>query len=203
MTEETRTILLPPATQTFTYDDDGNLLSDGVWNYTWDAENRLIQMTNLTTVASSARKNLQFKYDYMGRRLQKDVSTGTGWTNTVTTRFVYDGWNLLAETDSTNGVIHSHLWGPDLSGTLQGAGGIGGLLAFTDNASMVTRHLTCYDGNGNIIALVKSDGSISAQYEYGPFGEIVRAQGNAATSNPLRFSTKYQDAESDLLSYGN
>ena len=42
----------------------------------------------------------------------------------------------------------------------------------------------------------------SAQYEYGPFGEVIRSTGTSATSNPFRFSTKYQDDESELLYYG-
>jgi hypothetical protein len=47
----------------------------------------------------SARKQLVFSYDYMSRRVQKVVSTcnGSDYANPVTTRFVYDGWNLLAE----------------------------------------------------------------------------------------------------------
>ena len=36
----------------------------------------------------------------------------------------------------------------------------------------------------------------------GPFGEVIRATGPMAKVNPLRFSTKYQDDESDLLYYG-
>jgi len=38
--------------------------------------------------------------------------------------------------------------------------------------------------------------------EYGPFGEVVRATGPMAKINPFRFSTKYQDDETDLLYYG-
>ena len=30
----------------FGYDGDGNLTNDGRWDYTWDAENRLVTMTN-------------------------------------------------------------------------------------------------------------------------------------------------------------
>jgi len=41
-----------------------------------------------------------------------------------------------------------------------------------------------------------------ANYDYGPFGEVIRATGPARGTNPLRFSTKYQDDESDLLYYG-
>ena len=36
----------------------------------------------------------------------------------------------------------------------------------------------------------------------GPFGEVVRATGPMAKANPFRFSTKYQDDETDLLYYG-
>jgi RHS repeat-associated protein len=39
-------------------------------------------------------------------------------------------------------------------------------------------------------------------YEYGPFGELIRATGPMAKLNPFRFSTKYQDDETDLLYYG-
>ena len=40
-------------------------------------------------------------------------------------------------------------------------------------------------------------------FEYGPFGEVLRATGPLAKANPFRFSTKYQDDETDLLYYQN
>ena len=59
-----------------------------------------------------------------------------------------------------------------------------------------------YDGNGNVMTLVDgSSGANSATYEYGPFGETIRQSGTQA-GNPLHFSSKYQDDESDLLYYG-
>jgi RHS repeat-associated protein len=64
-------------------------------------------------------------------------------------------------------------------------------------------HFVAYDGNGNVAALVKAtDGSISARYEYGPFGEPVRQTGALADAQPFRFSTKWTDDESGLLYYG-
>jgi RHS repeat-associated protein len=60
-----------------------------------------------------------------------------------------------------------------------------------------------FDGNGNVGALVDAaNSSLVARYEYGPFGEVVRATGAMAKANPFRFSTKYQDEETDLLYYG-
>ena len=80
-------------------------------------------------------------------------------------------------------------------------GGLGGLLAITDASQ--GSHFCAYDGNGNVTALVKADGSgLTAQYEYGPFEELFRATGPMAKANPFRFSTKYQDDETDLIYYG-
>jgi RHS repeat-associated protein len=55
-----------------------------------------------------------------------------------------------------------------------------------------------------VAALVKgTDGTISAQYEYGPFAEPIRVTGPMGKTNPIRFSSKYTDDESDFLYYGH
>jgi len=60
-----------------------------------------------------------------------------------------------------------------------------------------------FDGNGNMATLVNAaDATLAAQYEYGPFGEVIRASGPLARANPARFSSKFQDDESDLVYYG-
>jgi RHS repeat-associated protein len=54
-----------------------------------------------------------------------------------------------------------------------------------------------------VSALVSaSTGTQTAGYDFGPFGEEICAEGTAANSCPVRFSTKYQDSETDLLYYG-
>jgi RHS repeat-associated protein len=119
---------------------------------------------------------------------------------------VYDGWNLIGTLNSQLSTLNSFVWGLDLSGSFQGAGGIGGLLWVNDPSTLNSQpstHLVSYDGNGNVVALVNAaDGSESARYVYGPFGEVIRATGPMAKANPFRFSTKYQDDETDLLYYG-
>jgi RHS repeat-associated protein len=63
--------------------------------------------------------------------------------------------------------------------------------------------LAAFDGSGNVVALVDgSSGTYSANYEYGPFGEVIRASGAMASSFPIRWSTKYTDLETDLVYYG-
>jgi RHS repeat-associated protein len=137
--------------------------------------------------------------------------TAGAWSNALSLRFVYDDWNLLGEFNNTNATIpllaRSYAWGTDLSGTHQAAGGVGGLLAVTGNSDIVagqpSTHLLCYDGNGNVASLVKdSDGSTTAQYEYDPFGSLIRATGPMSFANPYRFSAKYFDDETGCAYYG-
>jgi RHS repeat-associated protein len=160
-------------------------------------------MTSLldSSAPNSARKRLDFAYDYQGRRVSKIVSTwnGTAYANPVTNNYVYDGWNLLGELNGTNGLVRGYTWGLDLSGTLDQAGGIGGLLVLTDEG---INHFVAYDGNGNVTALVKEDGSVSAQYEYSPFGQEIRSTGAMAKANPFHWSTKFWDGETGLSYYG-
>jgi len=64
-------------------------------------------------------------------------------------------------------------------------------------------HYFCYDANGNVGQLVNgSDGSISAHYEYDPFGKNIVARGPEAENNPYLFSTKYFEVETELYYYG-
>jgi RHS repeat-associated protein len=185
------------------YDLDGNQLRDGRWNYTWDAENRLTKLESLANAPSGSKRRLEFEYDWQGRRIKKKVTNLETSTVLQDNKFLYDGWNLVAELNATNNaLIRCYMWGLDLSGSMQGAGGVGGLLAVNDTANGV--HFAAYDGNGNVTALVKAaDGTISAQYEYGPFAEPIRVTGPMGKTNPIRFSTKYTDDESDFLYYGH
>jgi RHS repeat-associated protein len=198
-------LLVPPATQTFGYDKDGNLTNDSVWIYVWDGENRLIMMSNMTTVATAARRKLDFAYDYMGRRVRKTVSTnnGTAWIPVSTNFFVHDGWNLVAELNPSHFALRTYMWGQDLSGTMDEAGGIGGLLLTSFYGVSATNCFVAYDGNGNVTALANAvDKTTSARYEYDPFGEPIRVTDPLGLRNPFRFSTKFCDDESGLAYFG-
>ncbi len=90
-----------------------------------------------------------------------------------------------------------------LSGSMQGAGGVGGLLEVSGYGSATTNCFPAFDGNGNGAALIPAaDGTVAANYEFAAFGEPVRVTRVVARNNPFRFSTKYADDESDLLYYG-
>ena len=126
--------------------------------------------------------------------------------------FAYDGWNLLAEWRAEpvdRELARTYQWGTDLSGSPQGAGGIGGLLLINTHTASGTflSYYPCYGDNGNIEALLdvsdpQAGVTVAAAYEYGPFGEPLRATGAMAKANPFRWSTKYTDEETGLVYYG-
>jgi len=191
--------------ESFGYDADGNLTHDGKWSYTWDGENRLIALQSLATIPDAAKRRLQYMYDEAGRRIFAQLlewNTNTLSYAVVTEqRYWYDGWNIIGRSDLATTLVQNFVWGSDLSGSLQGAGGVGGLLMVDDSKG--ASDFYAYDGNGNVLGLVNAnDGTLAAQYDYGPFGEVLHLTGPSARANPFRFSTKYQDDESELLYYG-
>jgi RHS repeat-associated protein len=221
VTIETRHAFVPKNPESYTYDADGNLTGDGRWLYSWDGENRLSSMqTNPNAVAVGVpNTRIQFTYDAQGRRIEKKVYT-TDPTSGLSSLasdllYAYDGWNCLADLNpalsSSNGSqlstfnpVCTYTWGLDLSGSTQGASGVGGLLfaGLTFNSQLSTCYYS-YDGNGNVISLTSaSDGMPSAQYDYNAFGERLVSRGPMAEMNKYRFSTKPQDAESGLYYYG-
>lgn len=212
---ETHTALVAALGQHFTYDLDGNLTSDGVWDYTWDGENRLISVqTNDNAVTFGVPKGrVEFAYDYADRRVQKSVlawnANTSDWSVTKQRRYLYDHWNLVAEFNvdpntSALTLYRTYTWGLDVAGSLDAAGGVGALLQITDAASGRSYYPT-YDGNGNVASLVNADtGALAAVYEYSPYGEAIRTDVSDSTiaDQPFRFSTKAFDSETGLVYYG-
>lgn len=208
---ETRHAFVPKTPEVFTYDVDGNLMSDGRWTYAWDGENRLISMETVNgviTVLPALKRRLEFAYDGQSRRIGKVVKTWNNilseWETTDKRRFLYDGWTLLAEelwstSTSTYALHSSYVWGLDLSGSSQGAGGVGGLLWTNTDTST---HAAGYDANGNIIVWVNcANGLLDGAHEYGAFGELVLSTGLSGEL-AFGFSTKYRDKETGMFYYG-
>ncbi|MDD5708074.1 MAG: RHS repeat-associated core domain-containing protein [Kiritimatiellae bacterium] len=202
-------ILLQPTAYSLQplHDLNGNLTNDGFRAYTWDIENRLLSVTPLDP--TNGALSCSFAYDHLSRRTRKTVSIWDSSSSQYQVSshhiFFYDGWNLISEVRSQASEVSTNLytWGLDLSGTLQGAGGIGGLLAIsTRNEEPGTKNLfPCYDHNGNVEKLTDAAGAVVAQYVYSPFGETLSATGPAALANPFRFSTRYSDEEMGLVYY--
>jgi YD repeat-containing protein len=146
-----------------------------------DGENVLI-----STAVNSGTPPV-YTYDAYHRRVGKRTRA------TDVTYTVYDAWNPVAEysfLNSSFSLLNLFTWGKDLSGSIQGAGGVGGLLAVQKFTGTTGTYFPTYDGNGNISEYISTAGTIVAHYEYGPFGEQTVASGSQAADFKHRFSTK-------------
>ena len=173
-------------------DPDGNLLDDGGVNHTagtarlyvWDAENRLLAVKDKT----SGNTLVSHAYDASSRRV---CSTASG----TITYYLHDAWNVIAEyvkpASGNAALSRTRVWGLDLSGSLQGAGGVGGLLAETiATGGNAGTYYTTFDGNGNISEYLDNAGTVAAHYEYDPFGNLTVSTETLAAEFNYRFSTK-------------
>jgi len=189
-------LFIPAASVAPQYDADGNLTSDGRWNFTWDAENRLVGMEPTATALAAGVPYQRWAhiYDSNSRRIASErYDSVSAVTPDAVEKAVYDGWNRVAELDGSNAVLRTFAWGLDMTDSIQGGGGTGGLLWVDD----VThgKHFFGYDGNGNVALTVDAaTGVPSAVYDYDPFGQVIRASGTYAQTNRYRFGTKQQGA---------
>jgi RHS repeat-associated protein len=198
-----------PVTNRFAYDANGNLTNAvGLANSTnlvleYDDENQLIRVT-----ATNAWRS-EFTYDgkFLVRVRKEYKRSGTTWLLTGETRYVYDGMLVVQERDGNNTPILTYTRGNDLSGTMEGAGGIGGLLALTENStlnsgsSQPASAIYHSDGNGNITALVATNQQIVARYAYDPYGNTLSISGPKAALNRYRFSSREIHDRTGFYSY--
>src|ERR1043166_9978791 len=74
----TGSIFVAQSPESFGFDADGNQTTNGRWTLCWDAKNQLTSMVSVTNAPTSSKRKLDFTYDYLGRRVQKIVSTNNG-----------------------------------------------------------------------------------------------------------------------------
>ncbi len=183
-----------PVTSAFSYDLNGNLLSDSHRTFEYDRANQLKSVTLPGTWKT------EYAYDGLGRRrITREYTWGNGWALANEIRYVYDRMLVLQERRSDNITLATYTRGMDLSGSMQGAGGIGGLLARSDSTSSAHYHS---DGNGNISTLTDSSGTVVARYLYDPFGRVLGKWGPMADVNRYQFSSKETDNLTGLSYYG-
>jgi hypothetical protein len=126
----------------FSYDANGNLVSDGSTAFVYDIENRL--------VSASGGHAATLVYDPLGRLWQ--ITSGSN-----TTRFLYDGDALVAEYDGSNNLTHRYVHGPGVDNPEVVYDYVGGALS-------ATRFLIS-DERGSIVALADASGASVNTYD--------------------------------------
>jgi RHS repeat-associated protein len=140
------------------------------------------------------------------QRTQYNSAGGTNWTFSSQTTYLYDGRRVIQERNGTAPLV-AYTRGHDLAGSLEGAGGIGGLMARTHGYSAgtwSTHHYYHADGNGNVTYLVNSSQGLGCSYRYRPYGELLSSSTGtlSASANAYRFSSKEWMNTSGLYYYG-
>jgi len=198
---------VPPSGTVVGVSNRGSLGADWGWSYGYNSENQLIVME--TTPAAIAvgypRQRLKFLYDAESRRIQKISTTyaGAAVDYTITTKYLYNDWDLFAEiiedSRETQTTSRFYVWGTDLDGSLDGLGGVGGLVAIHEGDKT---YIPVYDATGNVVALTDNATTQTvASWQRGPFGEVISTSGDTSLC-PFGFATHYTDAESGLVYFG-
>jgi len=128
--------------ESMTYDANGNLVSDGVNTYTWNARDQLVAIMGPNLSAN-------FTYDGLGRRISRDVDT-------ITTNYVYAGLQAIEEHVNSGPV------------TTQVAGRLDEVFfrkSGTTTEYLLTDHLQSTWG------LSDSSGNVNTEYHYDIFGQ--------------------------------
>lgn len=179
----------------FQYDLNGNLTNDGKMSFAYDDENQLTQVW-----VSNQWKSV-FIYDgKMRRRVRQKYTYVGGWVQTNEVHYIYDGNVVIQERDVNNLPTVTYSRGKDLSGSLEGAGGIGGLLSWTDNDAQQTAFYHA-DGNGNVTMLINTSQAVVAKYLYDAFGNTLSLAGSLVYANLYRYSSKEAHQNSGLIYY--
>jgi RHS repeat-associated protein len=204
--------VLTNGSTTLSYDGNGNrtsLTGSGTTIYDYDDENQLVTVYKDPATYSGAWRS-EFTYDGL-QRLRRRVDylwlAPGNWAMSAETRYVYDSMLVVQERDAANLPTVTYTRGVELSHTLQGAGGIGGLLARSHGYNSTTGAWatnTFYhaDGNGNITYLEDSTQALAASYKYDPFGNLISSSGTLASANVYRFSSKSIHSSSGMYYYG-
>jgi len=168
----------------FSYDKNGNLTDDGTYEYYYDCENRLIDVNEAgQTVAS-------YKYDYLGRRVRKIVDGNT-------TKFCYDGGQVIAEYDGSDNPLRKFVYGPGIDEPIC-------MIDVADNNAVYYYH---FDGLGSVTALTDANCAVVEKYEYDVFGETTikdacdNVMTESAVGNPYGFTGRRLDTETDNYYY--
>jgi RHS repeat-associated protein len=148
-------------------------IGGAVTTYDYDAENKLIRV-------GTAGKTVNYKYDGLGRRVEKEVID----VGTATTRYVYDNEDILLELNGANSIVARYTHGPGIDEPL--------IMEKNGQSFYYQR-----DGLGSITEITNQSGSVVQRYTYSSFGKI-ESQLDANFVQPYTFTSRELDGESGL-----
>jgi RHS repeat-associated protein len=161
------------ATAAYSYDANGNMSikaeGSDMWRFGWDHENRVV-------TAATRRNSVRYKYDALGRRIERNFGFGREHT-----KYTYDGPDTLVE--DNKGTITKYINGSGIDSKLSARTGATSLYFLSD-------HL------GSTNGLADSTGALTSQTAYDSFGNPIS---NLATA--YQFTGREYDSFSGFYYY--
>lgn len=152
------------------YDANGNLNSNLSWNNAFDAQNRLVSATS-SLPPSFHIGPIYISYDARNRPVKRIYGS-------TTTYLVYDGWNLVAEFDSSGNQIAKYVHGASTDEVLERIG---------SPANVYYHH----DALGSVAKLTNNNGSVVEQYSYSVFGSPTIKNGSGSPISASAYSNRF------------
>jgi RHS repeat-associated protein len=111
--------LLSDGTYNYEYDAEGNrtrrteIATGEITEYTWDHRNRLIRVSTRTTDNGLLTTDTSYVYDTQNRWIARSHdSDGDGPHEPADTHFVYEANQIILQLNATGAVANRYLWGP-------------------------------------------------------------------------------------------
>jgi RHS repeat-associated protein len=136
------------------YDRNGNLLQFKD-RYIYDWKNQLVR------VEKENGEVVEFKYDVLGRRIEKKLIASN---HTETTRYYYDGWRVIEERDQIERVKTRYTYGNWIDEVIE-------IEKDRDNDGIFETYYPLQNTIGSVIGLVGKDGEIVERISYSPYGK--------------------------------
>lgn len=172
--------------QMFTYDANGNLLTwfplSGRHTYTYDSENRL----RTAAIDGSSTATIAYDYDPLGRRISKTV-------NGVSTFYLLDGDEEIAEYRSDNTVLRRYIAGPAVDDRIARVEG--------NSLSDPPKYYYHVNHQGSVIDMTDREGNITQQLSYDEYGNLTSAPPAVETGEQYRYTGRRFDEETKLYYY--
>ena len=180
-----------------THDNNGNLKDDGTWVFSYDFEDRLVQVRQSGTLTLIA----DYHYDALGRRVEKVLAAGT------TTRYLLDGVEVVEEYDAVGNWQARYVYedGIDHPRCMDRAdiADVNG----NQNTTEVLRFHYHQQALGSVTEVTQPTGAVVEWVTYDVYGQpsIRDQQGNgiaqSAIGNPYLFTGREYDPEDGLYFY--
>lgn len=152
----------------YEYDNEGNRVkrtstaTGAVTEFEWDHRNRLIRVIDRASDGGAATQEVSHRYDVFNRWISKSVDAdGAGGLASETTRYEYDGNQIVLTITEAGDVVNRYVWGP----------GIDMLLADEHVGDQV--YWTAGDHLGSVRDIVDASGSVVNHIVYDSFGNIT------------------------------